>query len=193
MKKTLFATSVVLSGLMAAGVYAQQSQMGTSSSNAKVTVTGCVEHGTQSGATGTTGTTGSTATSGTSTTANESSLNNSNFVLTNVSNSNSSSTAAGSTATSATPASSEASTASEYSLNDSGQNRLSQYVGQKVEVKGSVENQSSYSGSSTTGSTASSSSSSTANQAASGASSSQPTLKVDSIRMIASTCAGSTR
>lgn len=185
--KKVWLTSIILSGAMAAGLYAQQS---TTSNNDKVTVQGCIQRaGSQASTAGTTGTTGSTATGST---AESGSMSGAQFVLTNVSNSNtSSSTAAGttgttgSTASSASPSSSEP-TASQYRLDDNGQNRLASYVGQKVEVSGTVQNQeagASSTAGSTSGTTASSSQSASSNE-------SSPKLSVDSIRMIASSCSG---
>ena len=189
MKKVWF-TSVILSGAMAAGLYAQQSTTASSANNDHVTVQGCVERaGAQSS---TTGTTGSTATTGSET---GSTVAGGQFVLTNVSNSNTASTTAGTTGTTGSTAASSSSAmpaASQYRLDDNGQNRLASYVGQKVEVSGTVENgESSATGSTagTTGSTASGTTGSTASTEQSASSNENgPKLKVDSIRMIASSC-----
>lgn len=194
MKKVWF-TSVILSGAMAAGLYAQQSTTASSSSNDHVTVQGCVERASLSGTTGTTGTTGSTATTGSTTTTGStagSSMAGGQFVLTNVSNSNSASTTAGTTGSTTASSSSTLPTATEYRLDDNGQNRLASYVGQKVEVSGTVDNRESSAGSAssgTTGSTASGTTGSTASsQQSASANDNAPKLKVDSIRMIASSC-----
>lgn len=192
MKKVWF-TSVILSGAMAAGLYAQQSTTASSANNDHVTVQGCVERaGAQSSTAGTTGTTGSTATTGSET---GSTVAGGQFVLTNVSNSNTASTTAGTTGTTGSTAASSSSAmpaASQYRLDDNGQNRLASYVGQKVEVSGTVENgESSATGSTagTTGSTASGTTGSTASTEQSASSNENgPKLKVDSIRMIASSC-----
>lgn len=186
--KKVWLTSIILSGAMAAGLYAQQSTTAPSSTSDKVTVQGCVERaGSQASTAGTTGTTGSTATGSTAEAG--STMAGAQFVLTNVSNSNTPSTTAGTTGTTgstATPSSSEPA-ASQYRLDDSGQNRLASYVGQKVEVSGTVQSHEA-GASSTAGSTASATTASGSQSASSNESS--PKLKVDSIRMIASSCSG---
>ena len=203
MKKVWF-TSVILSGAMAAGLYAQQSTTASSANSDHVTVQGCVERAGSTGATGTTGSTATTSSTATSGSTAGSSMAGGQFVLTNVSNSNTASTTAGTTGTTsstatsgstATNPSSSMSTASQYRLEDNGQNRLASYVGQKVEISGTVQNRDSYAGSSaagSTGSTATSSSTGSTASSSQNASSNEngPRLKVDSIRMIASSCSG---
>ena len=95
--KKVWLTSIILSGAMAAGLYAQQSTTASSNSD-KVTVQGCVERGgSQASTAGTTGTTGSTATGSTAEAG--STMAGAQFVLTNVSNSNTAATTAGTTGT----------------------------------------------------------------------------------------------
>jgi len=147
---------------LAASLVAQGTPEQTSSSsksNAPVTVTGCLQRATEPG--GTAGTTGTSASRAGET----------KFILTNAAPGSSSGSTTG------TAGSSAAAMSSQYRL-DADDSKLSPHVGHKVEVTGTIDQ-------------ASSSSGSTANppsSAGSASSMSAPKLKVDSVRMIASTC-----
>ncbi|HEY6214881.1 MAG TPA: hypothetical protein VIW45_21460 [Vicinamibacterales bacterium] len=166
MKKLAFASALVVCSATAIAL-AQSTTTSSSSSSSKanrVTVTGCVERGSMpsSETTGTTGTTGSSA----------STTHDAKFILTKVSSGLSTTT--GTTGTT----SPSVATPLQYRLDDSEQSRVSPHVGQKVEITGTVEDHDRTSASSVTGTT-------------SGAPSTRvsPTLKVETIRTIASTCA----
>src|SRR5262249_37779579 len=135
-------------------------QTSSQSAAKQITVTGCVQRGSSAtpGATGTTGTTGTTSSS------------ESAYILTNAS------MGAPSSSTSSSTPSAAGTSGSTYRL-DADSSKLSAHVGHKVEVTGELERASSMSSSSTSTSSSSSSSS---------MSSTQPKLKVDTVRMIAS-------
>lgn len=134
--------------------YPQRPQASQSMSAKTITVTGCVQRAGQSatGATGTTGTTGAPA-------ANEI-----KFVLTNASIGGAE--AAGTTGTATPPATA---IASEYRL-DTDEAKLTEHVGHKVEVTGTVE-QPSHS-----------------EQKPPASAANAPTLKVSNVKMVSSTC-----
>jgi peptidoglycan DL-endopeptidase CwlO len=150
----------------AIGVAAQTtSPSQTSSSSDKVTVTGCVQRAASM----------PTGTSGAASSATE------KFILSNAMSSDSSKSAGATTGTSGTTASSStkaSATASSYRL-DADDSKLTAHVGHKVEVTGTIESDSSTAAASASGSTSGTSASAT---------SSAPKLKVDSVKMIASTC-----
>jgi hypothetical protein len=102
------------------------------------------------------------------------------FILSNAMSSDSSKSAGATTGTSGTTASSTkaSATASSYRL-DADDSKLTAHVGHKVEVTGTIESDSSTAAASASGSTSGTSASAT---------SSAPKLKVDSVKMIASTC-----
>ena len=128
----------------------------STSANA-ITVTGCVERAQQS-PTGTTGTTGGAATAAEP-----------KFVLTNAALSKTSSKMPSATGTSGTEAPPANAIASEYRL-DTTEAKLSEHVGHKVEIKGTIEQPSQ------------------TEQKPTASAANAPTLKVDSVKMIASSC-----
>lgn len=130
-----------------------------SSSNAnKVTVTGCVQRAMSESPTGTSGAAGAAK-------------HDTQFVLANAS----AGTATAGTSGAATPSSSAMTTAPRYRLDDAEQTKIAPHVGHRVEISGTIDDPShSSSPSATPGAT------STAAPA--------PKLKVDSIKMLASSC-----
>lgn len=161
---------------LAVSLFAQTppaSQSSSSYANAKtITVTGCVERAEQS-ATGTAGTTGIAGSTG---------VEEPKFVLTNVTPSASETSASGTAGTSGTSEAGRASIASKYRL-DADDAKLQDHVGHKVEITGTVAPTSS-AGASTSATEPPSSSSSS-----SSASSEKPAkLKVDTVKMVSSTC-----
>jgi len=151
------ACGALVAGAMTA-VFAQAPTPSESqSTSAKaVTVTGCVARAEQSP-------TGTSGTSGAATTTEP------KFILKNAESS--ASTASGATGTSGSASASAMGNASEYRL-DASDSKLSDHVGHKVEITGTIEK------------------ASPREQSAAGASSSAPTLKVDNVKMIASSCSG---
>ena len=138
---------------------ALQAQTPTTSSNAnKVTVTGCVQRAASAAPTGTSGTAGAA-------------VPDTQFILANAS----AGTATAGTSGATSPPSSAMATAPRYRLDDSGESKVSPHVGHKVEINGTLDEQSHSAGA--TGTAGATSTGATA-----------PKLKVDSIRMIASTC-----
>ena len=155
------------------GLLAQESPASQSSSQSaagkSVTITGCVGKAEQT-ATGTSGVAGAAATN-----------KDAKFVLKDASKSPSSATGtAGAEGASATSAS-----ATEYKL-DGDDAKLTPHVGHKVEITGTVDDKGASSSSSSASATASPSTSPSAS--ASTSSTNTPTLKVDSVKMIASSC-----
>jgi hypothetical protein len=130
-----------------------------------ITVTGCVQRETSSATAGATGTSGSATATATG----------SGYVL-NVTPSSSASSTAGTTGSTAGTPGTTGTAASSYKL-DADDSKLSAHVGHKVEITGTLDK-------SMSSSTAPSGSTSTA----SSSSSMSPKLKVDSVRMIASSC-----
>jgi len=129
------------------------------SASRSVTVTGCLQRGTTS-ATGTTGTASSSRTASAG-----------GYLLMNA-------TIGSSSSTSGSPSSASRATAgagTPYRL-DADESKLSPHAGHKVEVTGTIEESSSASSSSAAGS------------ATSTAAMSSPRLKVDSVKMVSSTC-----
>jgi hypothetical protein len=156
------------SGGQPAGSSATQS---SSSDAQKVTVSGCLERAKDMGASaGTSGTAGTAGATGSASASASSSSEGAKYVLNNVSP-----TAAGATGTSGTSGATGAglAAASSYRL-DGDDAKLSPHVGHKIEVTGSVQK------------SASASASATATGAS--ASASAPKLKVESVKMIASSC-----
>lgn len=149
---------------LAVSLFAQTppaSQSSYANPNAKtITVTGCVERAEQS-PTGTSGTTGAASSMG---------MGEPKFVLTNVEPS--ASGTAGTSGTSETP-----SIASKYRL-DADDAKLEDHVGHKVEITGTV----------TPPPSAGESSEAPPSSSSNAASAKAPKLKVDSVKMIASSC-----
>ena len=163
MKKVAFATAFLLSAATAVGLHGQTS---TSSTNAtRVTVTGCVQRASTQAPGTTTGTTGTAGTS----------VPDTKFVLTNPSGGAASTT--GTTGTATAPSSQSRDSAKQYRLDDADESKVSSHVGEKVEITGTVEDPAR----STAGTTGSTSASPAGNG-------SSPKLKVESVRVIASTC-----
>jgi hypothetical protein len=152
-----------------------QTRPSSQSASDSITVTGCLQRDSATATPGATGTSGSAATASKSDTK---------FVL-NVSPSSSTAGTAGSTA--GTAGSSSAATASSYKL-DADDAKLTPHVGHKVEITGTVDKSSSSStaGGTTAGGTTAGGT--TAGAASSTMASNAPKLKVDSVRMIASSC-----
>src|SRR5205814_4326580 len=167
-----FAAGIVCTVAIAVAAQTTPPSSQTPSSSAdKVTVTGCIERSSASpsstpGTTGTSGTTSSPSSSSSS----------SKFILNTSPAGSGAAGTSGTTSTSSTPSASASASAKSYQL-DADDSQLTPHVGHKVEITGTVEGGSSSSRTSTssTGATASSSVS-------------QPKLKVDSVRMIASSC-----
>jgi hypothetical protein len=130
----------------------------TSSNANKVTVTGCIQRASAQTPTGTSGTSGAA-------------VPDTQFILANAS----AGTSTAGTSGTANPSSSAMSTAPRYRLDDGAESKITPHVGHKVEITGTVDEQSHPTGS---GATAGATSSGAA----------APKLKVDSIRMIASSC-----
>ena len=169
MKRSIVVATFVAAGF-AVGLAAQtptpSSQTTRPSDTAReVKITGCVERAASDASAGTTGTTG---TSGTMT----------RWVLANATMS--SSTTGGGTTSSGTSGTTSSTTASRYRL-DTDDSKISSHVGHKVEISGTIEDP---------GTTPGSSATSTSGTAGTSASSSmnEPRLKVDSVRMISSSC-----
>ena len=138
---------------------ALQAQTPSTPSNAnKVTVTGCVQRASTQTPTGTSGTSGA-------------SIPDTKFILANAT----AGTATAGTSGTTNPPSSAMATAPRYRLDDAAESKITPHVGHKVEITGTLDEQSHAAGS--TG---------TAGAASSGAAA--PKLNVDSIRMIASSC-----
>jgi hypothetical protein len=158
----MFGLALLVSAAMI-GVALQAQTTSTSSSANKVTVTGCVQRASEQTPTGTSGSTGSAKPD-------------TKFVLANAS-AGTSPAGSATAGTSGTPSSSSSAmaTAPRYRLDDTAESQIMPHVGHKVEIVGTIDEQSR-----STGSTG------TAGAASSGAA--VPKLKVDSIRMIASTC-----
>lgn len=154
---------------LAVSLFAQTPPASQSSyANAKtITVTGCVERAEQS-ATGTAGTTGIAGSTG---------VEEPKFVLTNVAASASGTSASGTAGTSGTSEAGSASIASKYRL-DADDEKLQDHVGHKVEITGTVPP--APSAASTTEPPSSSSSSASSEK--------PPKLKVDTVKMVSSTC-----
>lgn len=127
-------------------------------SSRSVTVTGCLQRGTN--ATGTTGTASSSRTASAG-----------GYLLMNATMGGPSSTSSGASS----PSRATAGTGTQYRL-DADESKLSPHAGHKVEVTGTIEQSSSASSSSAAGS------------ATSTAAMSSPRLKVDSVKMVSSTC-----
>jgi len=168
-KRTWSATYAAITLGLTAGLVAQTPpstpQTQSSASPKSITVTGCVQKAPESP----TGTTGAAAAS---------SASEAKFLLTNISMSPSGTTGtAGSTSPSA---SASASTASQYRL-DTDDAKLTPHIGHKVEISGTVEPTASASGSER-------STPPSEPRSAAGASSSAPKLKVDTVKMVASSC-----
>lgn len=157
-------------GLMTTAVVAQnlsssRSQNGRASQSASarsVTITGCLQRGTES-ATGTTGTSGSTRTASAG-----------GFMLMNASM-GPQSTSASSGSSTASVRAGTASAGAQYRL-EADDSKLTPHVGHKVEVTGSLEE------------SASAGSSSASGSATSTAAAAAPRLKVDTVKMVSSTC-----
>lgn len=175
MKHLSIASFVVLSAAMAAGPHAQTST--TPSTASPVTVTGCVERASQTPS-------GTAATSSTASTA----VPDTKFVLAKV-------TAGNPAGTTSAPSSTVSAAAAQYRL-DADESKLAPHVGHKVEITGTVQEQGrSPATTGTSGTTATGSPTTgapttgaptTGSAIASGANS--PKLKVDSVKMISSTC-----
>jgi hypothetical protein len=158
----------------AIGLSAQSTSSSTSSTSRQssstaadhITVTGCLQRDTMGSPAGATGTSGSTSASTSA----------SGFVLNVSPSSSSTGSTAGGTTAGGTTAGTSGTSASSYKL-DSDDAKLSPHVGHKVEITGTLDK-------------AMSSSSSTApsGSTSSASSSMSPKLKVDSVRMIASSC-----
>lgn len=144
-----------------------QTRSSSPSASDQITVTGCLQRDTASATPGATGTSGSTSSASKSDTK---------FVL-NVTPASSSSPSTSSTTSSTPSAAGTAGAASSYRL-DADDAKLTPHVGHKVEITGTLDKSSS--------STAPSGSTSSA--ASPSSSSMAPKLKVDSVRMIASSC-----
>jgi hypothetical protein len=195
MSRRVWIPTLALAGIATVGLAAQMSSSSSQSAQpnanpVKITVTGCVERssatsGMNSGQTGTSGTM-----------ANEPM-----FVLTNATSQSSGSSST--TGTSGTASSSNP-TATRYQL-EAPESRLSSHVGEKVEITGTLENSSTSGSTGSSGSTGLSGSTgttgtmggstagsygSTGSSTGSSQSSTMhsPKLKVDTIRMISSTC-----
>ena len=130
-----------------------------SSSNAnKVTVTGCVQRATSDAPTGTSGVAGAAKTD-------------TQFILANAT----AGTATAGTSGTTTPSTSAMPTAPRYRLDDAEQTKIAPHVGHRVEISGTVDD-------------ASRSTSPGATPGATSTAAPAPKLKVDSIKMLASSC-----
>jgi hypothetical protein len=135
------------------------SQPTPSSSNAnKVTVTGCVQRAISESPTGTSGVAGALKPD-------------TQFVLANAS----AGTATAGTSGTTTPSTSSMPTAPRYRLDDAEQAKIAPHVGHKVEISGTIDD-------------AMRSSSPSATPGATSTAAPAPKLKVDSIKMLASSC-----
>ena len=178
-----FLAVVLTSATLAAqtsGSPSSQSQSGT------VTLTGCLQKGSQSGTAGTSGT-GSTSGSATSSPSSSSS-GREQFVLTNAQmGSSSRSSASGSsttgTSTSGTSGSSSASSGSRYIL-DGRESELTKHVGEKVEITGMLAS----SGGASGGASSSGTSGTATGGTSSTSSASGQRVRVQSVKTVASTC-----
>jgi hypothetical protein len=138
---------------------ALHAQTTAGSSNAnKVTVTGCIQRGASDAPTGTSGTAGAA-------------IPDTQFILANASAGTSTAGTSGTTS----PPSSAAAVAPRYRLDDDAASKVTPHVGHKVEVIGTVDEPSRSAGA-------------TGTSGATSTGAAAPKLKVDSIRMIASTC-----
>lgn len=204
----------VFSAVMAVGVSAQTTPPQTGSqdsqSNRQVTFTGCLQSAEATRASGASGTTGSSS-SGTGTTGAGAASAGSAFVLMNAkmgSGSGTASSGSGSTGSTASGSSSPSSSAAMARIKLEGsQSDLQKYANSQVEVRGTLDSKMSGSsgsttgsaaagsatGSSATGSTASGSTATGSTAGATGSTSGQDmaTLRVTSVRQIASSCSGS--
>lgn len=132
------------------------------SSARSVTITGCLQRGTE-GATGTSGTSGPTRTASAG-----------GFMLMNASM-GPQSTSAASSSSASSPRATAAGTGAQYRL-EADESELTPHVGHKVEVTGNLEE------------SASAGSSSAAGSATSTAAMAAPRLKVETVKMVSSTC-----
>jgi hypothetical protein len=146
-------------------------QTPSSSSANKVTITGCIER-----ASSPTGTPGSTGTSGSASAGETKFVLNTQPAGSGAAGTSGTGTSTSGTSSSSSPSASSSASAKSYRL-DADDSQLTPHVGHKVEITGTVEGGASTS--STTSSSSSASSSSTATA---------PKLKVDSVKMIASSC-----
>ena len=151
------ACAAMVAGAMTA-VFAQSpaSSASQSDSSKSLTVTGCVARAEQS-PTGTSGTTGAMSST------------QPKFILTNAALSTSSTP--GATGTSGSASAPATSIASEYKL-DASDAKLSEHVGHKVEITGTVEK------------------APASEQKPSASAANAPILKVDNVKMVASSCSG---
>ena len=197
MKRTiLFGT--ILSAALATGVSAQQtpptstadSPSQQAASGQQITMTGCLKSGDASAAAAGSAATGATGTAGaTGATGATPGSRSEGYILTNAkAGSGSSSTgAAGSpgAATGATAGTTGSASMATYKLSGGDQSDLTKYANSQVEVRGTLmsSGQSSTGATSTTGAAGSTSAS-----RSSGSDSNMPTLRVSSVRQIASSC-----
>ena len=186
MKRQIF-FGTMLSAALAVGVSAQQtppssaSTPGQSDRSAQtVTVTGCLQSG--SDASGSTASSPAGAPAGQ---AGATSSSSGQYILANAT------TGSGSSATGTTGAtppagasSSSASTGKSYKLVGGDSEDLKKYVNSKVEVTGTLDSKSSSSGAGSTGTTGS------AGASSSSMAGSMPTLKVTSVRQVSGSCTG---
>ena len=168
MKRQILCTAL-LSAAVAVGASAQTrtgTGTGAQSDKEQMTITGCLQQGSESATTGTSGSaTGSAGKSAGSA-----------FVLTNATAAARASSGSG-TGTSG-GASAPAASATSYKLSGGNQNDLKKYVNTQVEIRGKVEHSSASSGNPAGGTPSRSSDQS------------MPTLRVASVRQIASSCSG---
>lgn len=130
----------------------------SSSSASKVTVTGCVQRATSESPTGTSGTAAAV-------------IPDTQFVLANATAGTSTAGTSGTT----NPSTSSTMTAPRYRLDDAEQAKIAPHVGHKVEISGTIDD-------------ASKSTSPGATAGATSTAAPAPKLKVESIKMLASTC-----
>jgi hypothetical protein len=164
MKDRVGGAMVVLvcgAAMVAAAQNSSGSQTNSSSSADKITVTGCIQRAAQT----TTGTVGATGDAGTK------------FMLSNATRKAGAMSTTGTSGTSTPNNSSAASSASSYRL-DTDDSKVSSHVGHTVEITGTLES-ASMSNSATSASSAPAAGQPNANS---------PTLKVDSVSMLSTTC-----
>jgi hypothetical protein len=181
--KFLTASIATITTVLTAGALAQGDQSSKVSPENQVTITGCIERAAPS-ATGTSGSTSENAVNGTAfllTNTTRGAMSSSGSTANAPGNTTRSSTAPPTSGTSTTPGSTTSartSTAGSYRL-DADDSKLTPHVGHKVEISGTLDAQ----GASDHQSLAAPSGTTVS------ASAGMPKLKVDSVRMIASSCA----
>ena len=145
----------------------------TSQTDKQITVTGCVQRASDSGSSGTGGTSG---------TSGSTSASSSKFILTNAMMGSGGTSGSTSGTTGSSTSSGSSGSMKTYRLDTTDDSKLTPHVGHKVEVSGTLEEQSSTTSSSSTSGTSGTTGTSSTSSA------NAPKLKVDSVRMLSSTC-----